>query len=257
MLDLTVKRIVNVYRTARRGWSRPVSRPRGLSALVLFTEGENRYLFGERTLTARAGYLLLLPGDQPYAGVTHEEQVGYFVMDLECEPADAFTALGAPLLFAPADAELCADRLREALALWERQPLEANFRLRAILYELLGLVFAEAKRAEGRLPTDAVLRYIVENLGDPALTVEALCRRFYISESQLRRNIEKATGHTPKEYLRRLRINKARTALTETALPIQEIAAACGFASPYYFSRCFTEETGLSPRAYRKRYAAL
>ena len=257
MLDLTVKRIVNVYHTARRGWSRPVSHPRGLSALVLMIEGENRYLFGDRVITARAGDLLLLPGDVPYAGITHEERVAYFVIDFECEPSAAFTELGAPLVFTPADTARCADRLREALTLWTHQPRESSFCLRAILYELLGSVFAEAKRAEGHLPTDEVLRYIVAHLGDPALTVTALCRRFYISESQLRRNLEKATGYTPKEYLRRLRINKARTALTETTLPIREIAAACGFASPYYFSRCFAEETGLSPRAYRLRYTAL
>lgn len=254
MLDLTVTRIVNVYHTDRQGWRRQLSAPRGYAALVFFTEGENCYLFGERRITARAGDLLLLPGDVPYAGTPHGNRVGYFVMDFECAPADVLAQLGAPLLFTPASPEELYGRFQQAVRLWQRQPVEVNLRLRALLYDVLGQCLSEPEATAGRLPTEALLQHIADHLADPQLSVETLCRKYYISESQLRRNLQKATGHTPKAYIRLLRMHKARAALAETDLPIKEIAAGCGFLSPYYFSRCFTEDTGLSPREYRRRH---
>ena len=61
-----------------------------------------------------------------------------------------------------------------------------------------------------------------------------ICGRFFISESQLRRNIKKATGLPPDEYIRRLRINRAKNELISTQWKICEISESCGFSSPYY-----------------------
>ena len=97
-----------------------------------------------------------------------------------------------------------------------------------------------------------IVSYIAKNIGDSTLSVADLCRKFFISESQLRRNIQRATRLTPSEYILTLRLNRAKNELSYTDRSVMEIAARCGFASPYYFSRCFSEEMGMSPLAYRK-----
>lgn len=64
---------------------------------------------------------------------------------------------------------------------------------------------------------------------------------------------KKYIGLTFNAYLVRCRIQKAREMLRETNRSAAEIALACGFQSPSYFSRTFRQETGLAPRAYRRQ----
>lgn len=62
------------------------------------------------------------------------------------------------------------------------------------------------------------------------------------------------TGFAPIDFLLRQRIQHGAGFLATTSTPIAEIATACGFSDPYYFSRCFTRITGTSPRRYRQTH---
>jgi transcriptional regulator GlxA family with amidase domain len=53
--------------------------------------------------------------------------------------------------------------------------------------------------------------------------------------------------------LNRLRVEKAAVMLVETELPLNKIAAACGFEDQSWFSKMFKNRTGLSPGKYRER----
>ena len=57
---------------------------------------------------------------------------------------------------------------------------------------------------------------------------------------------------TPKEYLLRLRLEKAKQLLLYSALSIKEIASTLDFFDQYHFSRFFRTRTGYSPTAYRE-----
>lgn len=65
---------------------------------------------------------------------------------------------------------------------------------------------------------------------------------------------KKAVGKTIKEYQSLLRLHKAEQLLTETDLPIAEIAQLTGFSDVFYFSKIFHREKGCTPRDYRKSY---
>ena len=56
---------------------------------------------------------------------------------------------------------------------------------------------------------------------------------------------------TPGVHARRVRLRLAADRLVASAQPIQEIAAAAGYADAFHFSRAFSRAFGLSPRAYR------
>jgi|GEM_PF-1592106 len=60
------------------------------------------------------------------------------------------------------------------------------------------------------------------------------------------------TGQTVTEYLRDLRIEKAKRLLLYTSLTITEIALDVGFSSSQYFSRVFSRAEGIDPRTFRK-----
>ncbi len=251
--DITVTEIVNVYFRENRNWARAVSMPRAFHAIVLFTEGRVEYFFEKRTVVAEAGDLLLLPANLPYSGKCRTSKVSYFVLDFACLSDTEFQEFGAPCAVKVSDFDRCAARFSQALELWEADSPNMKLQIKSRLYSILGDIgTAEPHTAPDR-KTGEVLAYIADNIGNPGLTVKKICGEFYISESQLRRNVYKAAGASPNEYILTLRIKKAKQQLSYTDAPIKNIAGICGFASPYYFSRCFSGCVGMSPTEYRTR----
>jgi transcriptional regulator GlxA family with amidase domain len=69
------------------------------------------------------------------------------------------------------------------------------------------------------------------------------------------RRFQKATGLKPTEYSQRLRIGKAREMLEFTGRTIEIIAEMIGYDDPASFRRVFKRLMGMSPSAYRRRFA--
>jgi AraC-like DNA-binding protein len=65
------------------------------------------------------------------------------------------------------------------------------------------------------------------------------------------RAFKRETGLKPMEWLNQRRLQLARQQLANTRQGIAEIAEACGFASPFYFSRVFRKHFGQSPSEFR------
>lgn len=84
------------------------------------------------------------------------------------------------------------------------------------------------------------------------ISVNTLAYELSISRAWLSRSFKKLTGKTIKEYIKDLRISHAKDLLTQTPLPISEVAEACGYQNPLFFSRVFRQETGYAPTDWRK-----
>lgn len=78
-----------------------------------------------------------------------------------------------------------------------------------------------------------------------------LAGNYYLSYVQFSRRFKAATGTTPQEYIAGLRLNKAKTLLSDTDLPIKQVAQSCGFGSEYYFSNFFRKYCRMPPTQYR------
>jgi AraC family carnitine catabolism transcriptional activator len=99
-----------------------------------------------------------------------------------------------------------------------------------------------------------VLRAMEGNLETP-LPARALAASAGVSLRQLERLIRGRFADTPMGYYLKLRLQTARNHLFYSDLPIQEIAAACGFSSPSVLSRTFRAHFGLSPRQFRSQFS--
>jgi len=73
-----------------------------------------------------------------------------------------------------------------------------------------------------------------------------------VSPAHLSRSMRQHYGTTPTAFVTDLRMRHAATLLGTTTRPITEIAYACGFASPSYFTRCFRTEHKVTPREFRR-----
>jgi hypothetical protein len=70
--------------------------------------------------------------------------------------------------------------------------------------------------------------------------------------AQLREEVRLATGSTPKEYILRVRLSRAKDLLAATDQSVQQIARAVGYDDPAYFTRLFTQRVGQSPTGFRR-----
>lgn len=93
---------------------------------------------------------------------------------------------------------------------------------------------------------------IAANYVNENFTVENLAAELHISISQLRRKIAALGGESAGVLLRKYRLTKAKEMLREKPdASISEVAFACGFSDPNYFSTLFGKEFGMTPRQYR------
>ncbi len=98
--------------------------------------------------------------------------------------------------------------------------------------------------------------YVRENLGDPSLSVESLADAFGYSPGYFSRTFKQVSGVGLNDYIRSMRIERAKQMLVETGESAQEIAARSGFGNEKYFHYVFKRETGLTPRQFRLRDGA-
>ena len=89
-----------------------------------------------------------------------------------------------------------------------------------------------------------------KNLEQPLLPAE-LAAYVGVSKRQLERLFRRYLASTPARYYTELRLQLGRQLLEQTAMPVTEVAFACGFASPGHFSHRYRALYGLSPRQAR------
>ncbi len=89
-----------------------------------------------------------------------------------------------------------------------------------------------------------------EHLEEPLSCVE-LSGRSGISTRQMERLFRKYLKRTPQRYYLELRLERAQRLLTQSTLPVMEVALACGFVSPSHFARCFREQYNQVPKSTR------
>ena len=83
-----------------------------------------------------------------------------------------------------------------------------------------------------------------------------LQRALGISRTQLHNKIKALTGQSTTEFVRMIRLNKARELLQSTELNVSEVGYEVGISNPAYFSRMFRRKTGESPLQFRRRLRA-
>lgn len=93
---------------------------------------------------------------------------------------------------------------------------------------------------------------ILENMGNEDFGVSELCKLLYMSRTQLHNKLKSLTDKSTSHFIRLVRIEKACQLLRESELNVSQIALEVGIESLPYFSRIFTEHTGLSPNKYRE-----
>lgn len=92
-----------------------------------------------------------------------------------------------------------------------------------------------------------LLNLIEENIQEPELDVEFLCKQLHISRTKLYQKIKNISNQSVGEFIRTIRLKKAVYIMTHEGIPMNEIADRIGLQSSSNFSRAFKKEYGKSP----------
>lgn len=129
-----------------------------------------------------------------------------------------------------------------------------NFSTMASFYQIL----AETERlgcAENTSPIPAKIAeaksLIDQSFSASDFSILSLAETLHISDSYLRREYKKAYGLSPVSYLKKIRIQNAKSLLDSNYYTLAQIAELCGYNSVSYFIQSFHNETGLTPMSYQ------
>ena len=85
-------------------------------------------------------------------------------------------------------------------------------------------------------------------------TIEALSARFHINQTTLKHSFKTVYGQPIAAYMKEYRIKRAKALLSQTDLPISQIAAQVGYENQSKFTQSFKDITGTLPKDYRKTH---
>jgi two-component system response regulator YesN len=94
-------------------------------------------------------------------------------------------------------------------------------------------------------------KYIEGHYADPDLSLIDVAAQVNLSPSHFSAVFSRETSETFKEYLTKVRIDRAKELLRTTSLKSFEVAYQSGYNDPHYFSHIFRKNTGLSPQQFR------
>lgn len=124
----------------------------------------------------------------------------------------------------------------------------------SILYNLYSdaIKATNQKNAKKNELLSKITSYILSHYTEIDFSVKDVADYGGISETHLRRIFKQNFNISPIKYINCLKLDKAKNMLQSSNYTINEIALSVGFDDPYYFSRLFKHETGLSPSEYKK-----
>jgi len=85
------------------------------------------------------------------------------------------------------------------------------------------------------------------HMGETHFSVEDFSHEIGFSQRHLNRKLQALTDLAARDFIRTLRLKRARQLLQKKSATILEIAYEVGFNNPSYFSKCFKEQFGQSP----------
>ena len=110
-------------------------------------------------------------------------------------------------------------------------------------------------RGDDRVILDC-LAWIGDNFAE-STPVTAMVSRSGLTSRTFARRFQATTGRRPIDHVHALRIEGARGLLEAGAASVDDVGYEVGYDDPTFFRRLFKRTTGLTPAAYRRKYASM
>ena len=246
--DLKVTNIYNVFEGEfSTGVCEMKKTGRHSDAFACIVEGSVEYIFKDRSFIATSNSFFYLPKGSKYA-MKIKERSKFICIDFDFNNSDSDGAV-----------MITTDKLnvKREFEFAFREWLENDpWKIARVMSTVYSLYTDAIKTSLGEVVKkkktfSLALDIILERYTDPYFTVSEISEGIGISDVHLRRIFSASVGMSPIKYINYLRIEKAKNILLTTDYTVEKIAALCGFADQYYFSRIFSKAVGVPPSKYR------
>ena len=236
--------------------------------LIAITEGSVEFYINSQCYLAKKGDLLIIPPYALHRGCTTDNVVSAydcicFDLQLLCDKSlenelesQAVSVISWISNEAPFAKQLQA-YIKRAVIACERN--ETGWELEAIgnmslLFGILKKNYFIPQSVESHKETlfgEKVMAYLLQHSSSPITSRDA-AHALYMNHSYFCRLFKRTFGYPFEKYLLIYRLEKSRLYLTNTTLPVTEIAFRVGFQNCSYFGKTFKERFGATPLSYRK-----
>ncbi len=90
------------------------------------------------------------------------------------------------------------------------------------------------------------------NLEDENFDTDALCKAMSLSRTQLFRRLKSLIRQAPANYIKTMRLQKAKELLETTDLTVSEVVFKSGFQTLSHFTNIFQKQYGILPSVFRR-----
>jgi signal transduction histidine kinase/ligand-binding sensor domain-containing protein/CheY-like chemotaxis protein/AraC-like DNA-binding protein len=94
---------------------------------------------------------------------------------------------------------------------------------------------------------DKAIKIIEEELANPDFSINEFCKILGMSRTSVYNKIKTLTSQPPNDFIRIIRLNRAKELLRTKKYTISEVGYMVGFSDPKYFSTSFKKQFGISP----------
>ncbi|MGE3288952.1 MAG: AraC family transcriptional regulator N-terminal domain-containing protein [Pseudonocardia sp.] len=162
----------------------------------------------------------------------------------------------APAHVSPLDQDLlgAVRRFVRSVSRGSDRRVLAPIYLQEVVYRVLQaeqcdrLIAAAAAESE-RNPVSEVISFVAARLSEP-VTVAELAEHVAMSPSAFAHVFRDVTGMSPYQFVKRMRLDRARMLLVEEQLTASEVSRQVGYANLSHFINEFKRHFGVTPRAY-------
>jgi len=215
---------------------------RPYAAISFRLSGSDIFRFAGQQLQANPGDILFIPAHTPYK-VEYSACKIIAVHLLDCN----YTV---PECITPTDKRLITSRFLGMLNTWNNQHNINS--AKAYIYEILALLSSTADSHPENPGFTPYMDFFKAHYCNPQFTVAEVCKQMHISRSGLQRLFRQNLGLTPKEYILKLRMQKALDLLTGGMHSVKAVAHSCGFEDEKYFSRVFKATYNYPPHQFKQ-----
>lgn len=97
-----------------------------------------------------------------------------------------------------------------------------------------------------------VVKVVEEKMSDPEFNIDMVADQLNLGRSTFYKKFKSLTKLTPVEFVRDMRLQRAHQLLNDNLESVSQVAYIVGFNNPKYFSTCFKEKYGVSPKEFSK-----
>ncbi|UUZ95513.1 AraC family transcriptional regulator [Paenibacillus sp. P25] len=257
-----------LYRNAEKGWVYPNHKHPLFEILYCETGQMSEWVNGVQYRLGPGDFILINSGALHYPEAHEDSRFFNFHFDVEPrEVHSLFHRLRRPIVSAEQPPEIQSeikawmDRLIGLFQTEEDMDFTHKMILQSSMLQFLAFILekivipgagagSRVSLSQRQIATEAA--YLLETWGgSESVQISELSARLNIHRNYVTNCFKQVYGVSPKYYLTKVKVEKAKRSLQETTLSVQEIANELMFSSPAYFCKFFRDHVGLTPLKYR------